>query len=62
MDNYYYDLAIQIWEDEGGAVFYSVIQNFSENEDDHEVIAYGEAESSAEAARLAREAVFLVLE
>lgn len=62
MNNYYYDLAIQIWEDEGGAVYYSVIQNFSEVEDDHEVIAYGEADSPADAARLAREAVFLVLE
>jgi hypothetical protein len=60
--DYYYDIAIQIWEDEGGNVVYSVIQSFSEKEDDCEVIAYGEVATAEEAIKNAREAVNSVLE
>lgn len=57
-----YDLSIEIWEDPDGTIYYSVIQNFSDEEDDHEVIAYGQADSAKDAAREARNAVFTVLE
>lgn len=62
MADYYYDLAIQIWEDEGGAIIYTVIQTFSEKEDDFEVIAYGETDDRDEAVIRAREAINSVLE
>lgn len=61
MKNDYYDITIQIFEDESGSVTYSVIQNFSEKEDDHEVIAYGETDTIEEAVKAAREAVLSVL-
>lgn len=59
---YYYDIDVQIWEDEEGSVVYSVIQSFSESEDDIEVIAYGSVDTKAEAIKRAREAVLTVLE
>ena len=62
MTNKTYDLNIEIWEDEDGSVCYSVIQNFSENVDDYEIVAYGEADSFEDAAREARNAVFTVME
>lgn len=62
MADYYYDLAIQIWEDEGGSIIYTVIQTFSEREDDFEVIAYGETDDRDEAVIRAREAINSVLE
>lgn len=60
-DKFYYDLSIQIFEDEGGKIDYSVIQNFSEDEDDHEVIVYGEADNPEEAIKRCRDGVDLVL-
>jgi hypothetical protein len=59
---YYYDIDVQIWEDEDGSVVYSVIQSFSDQEDDIEVIAYGSVDTKAEAIKRAREAVLTVLE
>lgn len=58
---YYYDIALQIFEDTTGSITYSVIQNFSEQEDDHEVIAYGETDTVEEALKAAKEAFLGVL-
>lgn len=58
----YYDLNVQVWEDEDGHVYYSVIQEFDEEGKDTEVLAYGETESVSEAAALAKRAVLDVLD
>ena len=60
-DLFYYDLSVQMFEDNDGKIDYSVIQNFSEEEDDHEVIVYGVADSPEEAIARCREGVDTVL-
>jgi len=59
--DYYYDISLQIFAEPDGTVTYSVIQNFSEHEDDHEVIAYGSVDDPREAVRLAKEAIDVTL-
>lgn len=49
---YYEEVTTQIWIDEDGKVLYSVVKDFSDTEDDHEVVAYGEALNVDHAARL----------
>lgn len=58
---YYYDIDVQIWEDPDGQVYWSVIQSFSEDEDDTEVLGYGNVEDKGEAVKRARECVLSVL-
>ena len=60
-EKFYYDLSIQMFEEDDGSVTYSVIQNFSEKEDDHEVIAYGVADSPEDAIVRVRKAADTVL-
>lgn len=57
---FYYDIDVQIWEEENG-VFWSVIQSFSEDEDDIEVLGYGNVDYKEEAVKRARECVLSVL-
>ena len=63
MDKYfYYDIDVQIWEDEDGTVYYLVVQSFSDEEDDSEVIGYGSVDTKKEAVERARESVLSVLQ
>lgn len=55
MEINFFEVTVQIWEDELGVVYYSVIQDFDENEDDNEPLAYGQADSFEQAKRLVRD-------
>lgn len=40
---FFEETRVQVWGTKDGTVLYSVIRDFSDTDDDHEVVAYGEA-------------------
>jgi hypothetical protein len=56
----YYDFNVQIWEEEG-RYFYSVIQEFTEDGKDYEILGYGEVDRLEDANAAVKEIVLLHL-
>ena len=56
----YYDFNVQIWEEEG-RYFYSVIQEFTEDGGDYEVLGYGEVDTIEDASQAVKEIVLIHL-
>lgn len=51
----FFEVTVQIWEEEDGSVYYSVIQDFDEKAEDNEPLAYGTADNIDQAKRLVRD-------
>ena len=51
----FFEVTVQIWEEQDGTTYYSVIQDFDEKEDDNEPLAYGTADNFEQAKRLVRD-------
>jgi len=57
-DTFYYDINVQVWSDPTGVIYYSVIQENDESEDEQaEPLVYGTADTIEEALVITRDAV-----